>query len=208
MKRNKQTNEVNREQNEVGTALGLRPGAQQVIEGLLAHRTRAAGFLSEASVHRPSRGKKWVATFTGPQGGQIWRTTGTTDHDKALLLARHWEREASEERAKVVRSPLPRFRVRRSDLGVFTQREVARILKMSERAVREVEHRAIRKLLNHPSLKRTWQAYLSGDLDEGADGALTPAELSALFTLARTPAEFELLEKLLELMRLTNLGGA
>src|SRR5258706_2542316 len=48
----------------------------------------------EASVYLPRRGRIWVATFTGPQGGQTWRSTGRTNRDQAMIFARRWEAQA------------------------------------------------------------------------------------------------------------------
>jgi hypothetical protein len=65
--------------------------AQQIVEILLTGDPLAEPRLVEASVHLPKRGTVWVATFTGSEGGQNWRSTGLTDREQALLVARnHW----------------------------------------------------------------------------------------------------------------------
>jgi hypothetical protein len=161
--------------------------------------------LYEASVHRPLRSRVWVATYTGPTGGQVWRSTGLTDRDQALLLARDWEAQARAQREKLTRRRIkPVLRVRRSEpgpgRGTLTQKEVARLLNMSERGVREIEHRALQKLRSHPLLKQVWQQYLGGDLDE-AQNLFTPDEIEALFSVALTPVERVLIQKLVRLAR-------
>jgi len=71
---------------------------------------------------------------------------------------------------------------------------------MSERGVREVEHRALRKLRAHPLLKQLWHDYLAGALDE-ARARLTRAEIVALFDLAYSLAELRLIEKVLRIVQ-------
>jgi hypothetical protein len=66
-------------------ARNTHPVAQTIVAMLLEEP------LCEASVHRPKRGQVWVATFTGPAGGQIWRSTGLTDYDQAFVVAKQWE---------------------------------------------------------------------------------------------------------------------
>lgn len=148
--------------------------------------------MSEASVHLPKRSRVWQAVFTGPEGGQVWRSTGLTDREQALLVAKQWEREARAEHAKLGRSPRrPAMCVRRTTpltgTGPLTQREVAMLLNISERAVKAIERRAIQKLRNHPMLREVWQQFLSGELDED-QLILTSEEVEALFHLARTKA--------------------
>lgn len=82
----------------------------------------------------------------------------------------------------------------------LTQREIATILRVSERAVRNIERRAIKKLLAHPGLRQIWKDYLSGQLDEG-ELALTPREVEALFGLVRTREEWLVVRKVLRVMR-------
>ncbi len=70
---------------------------------------------------------------------------------------------------------------------------------ISERAVREIERRAIEKLRRHPLLREIWQKHLSGELDENQP-TLSQDEVEALFNLARTPDEQHLIEKVLALI--------
>jgi len=177
--------------------------AQQIVRILLAQEPVAESRLAEATVHLPKRGTVWVASFTGAGGGQVWKSTGLTDRDQALLVAKDWEAKAREQRARMGHTPRkPILRVRRSEPGLgpplLSQREVAQLLHMSERGVREVERRAFRKLRNHPLLKQVWQQYLSGELDENQP-TLTQDEIQALFNVARTPEEQHLIEKVLRL---------
>lgn len=178
--------------------------AQQIVRILLAQEPVAESWLAEASVHLPKRGTVWVATFTGPAGRQMWRTTGLTDRAQALLVARKWEAEAREQRTRLGQTPrMPVWRVRRAEpgsgIGPLTQRKTALLLGISERAVREIERRAIEKLSRHPLLLDVWQRYLGGELDEHQP-ALTQDEIEALFNLTRTPEEQHLIEKVLALI--------
>jgi len=158
--------------------------------------------VQEASVRLPPRSTRYVATFSGPEPGvQVARSTGTADRDKALRLARKWEREARREReAKKAAQP---------DTGAFrgtafglSQREVAALLRVSERAVRAIERRALRKLRQHPLLRQVWREHEFGEpaippqVDE-ADVGLTKEEIEALVGLAWTPLEQRALAKLL-----------
>jgi hypothetical protein len=171
---------------------------------LLGENVLSKAILLEASVHRSRGSQIFAATFTGPEGGQVWRTTGLTDHDQALVLARHWEAEARAQRNSLGRTPSkPGTRVRHSQTGTrigFSQKEVAQILNLTERGVRAIERRALRKLFNHPRLKEIWNLFLSGELDEDS-WALDPAEIAALFDLARTPEELRLIEKVLSIVQ-------
>ena len=180
--------------------------AATIVSTLLGEQPLAAAPVCEASVHLPRSGSIWVASFTGPNGGQVWRSTGLTDHDEALRLARKWEAEARAQRLNLggTRSN-PLLRVRREEpgtprSGTLTQREVAQLLKMSERGVRAVERRAFEKLRQHPLLRQVWQQFLAGELDEHQLG-LTPEEIKALFKLARTPEERGVIEKILRLIQ-------
>src|SRR4051794_7580257 len=90
--------------------------------------------LSEASVHRPTRGKIWVACFTGSEGEQVWRSTGLADREQALLVARRFEAQARTQRraAKRPRPPLPHHRSGNSHAAaLLTQKEVAQLLGIS-----------------------------------------------------------------------------
>ena len=127
--------------------------------------------LIEACVTLPARGHRWVAVFTGPEPDtQVWRSTGLTDYHAALALAKKWEAEAKAQRANQTVSRPPSLRVRRQRWrlagapGPRTQKEVAAILKISERAVRKNEKRALRKLFRNPVVQQLWKDYLQGEL--------------------------------------------
>jgi hypothetical protein len=47
-------------------------------------------------------------------------------------------------------------------------REVAMLLKISERGVRTIERHALRKLAQHPQLREIWSSYLAGEISEPA----------------------------------------
>lgn len=180
--------------------------AATIVNTLLGEEPLSEAPVCEASVHLPQRSRVWVAAFTGPNGGQVWRSTGLTDHDQALVLAKHWEAKARAQRLGLGR-PLQRpiLRVRRQQpgtapSGLLTQKEVAQFLQMSERAVRAAERRAFQKLRQHPLLRQAWQQFLAGELDEHQPG-LTPEEIEALFNLARTPEERGVIEKVLRLIQ-------
>jgi hypothetical protein len=175
--------------------------AASIVSALLGEEP-----LAEATVHLPRRGRIWVASFTGPSGGQIWKSTGITDREQALLVAKRWEAEARAQRLSVGRTRRkPIWRVRRQQpgsapSGLLTQKEVALLLNMSERGVREVERRALQKLRSHPLLRQAWQEYLIGELDE-AELVLTRQEIEALFAVAHTPEERGLIQKVLRLIQ-------
>jgi hypothetical protein len=96
------------------------------------------------------------------------------------------------------------WRVRRLALSAgicpLTQREVAVLMDLSERAVREIEHRAVQKLRNDPRLREVWRQYLAGELDE-EQSTLTREEIKALFNLAVTQEEWRVIEKVLRLIQ-------
>jgi hypothetical protein len=182
-----------------------KPIAEAIVEVLLGDNPQPYLPISEATVHLPNRGRVWQAVFTGPEGGQVWRSTGLTDREQALLVAKKWEREARAERAKLGRSPSrPAMCVRRSTpftgTGPLTQREVAVLLKISERAVKAIERRAIQKLRQHPVLREVWQQFLAGELDE-YQLALAPEEIEALVGLTRTAEEQVVLHKTLRFIQ-------
>ena len=177
-----------------------------IVEVLLGDKLLPPLPISEATVHLPRRSRVWQAVFTGPEGGQVWRSTGLTDREQALLVAKKWEREARTERAKLGQPPRkPAMRVRRTSSFTgtepLTQREVALLLNISERAVKAIERRAIQKLRNHPLLREVWQQFLSGELDEH-QLILASEEVEALFALARTLEEQFVLQKVLRLIRM------
>ena len=121
--------------------------AMTIVRTLLDDLPPAKALVCGASVHLPRSGSIWVASFTGPSGGQVWKSTGLTDQDQALVLARRWEAEARAQRLKLGRpARKPTLRVRRDSpgavrSGLLTQKQVALLLNMSERGVREVERR-------------------------------------------------------------------
>ena len=174
------------------------PSAAEVIVEILLDNAP----LSEATVHRPKRGSVWVASLTGAGGGQTWRSTGLSDRAQALLVARRWEAQARAERARLGRTRRKAvLRVRHSEPGTgagLTQEEVAQLMRISVRAVRNIEKRAIRKLFNHPVLRQLWRDYSAGDLDE-QQLRLTAAEIDALFALTRNPEGRQVIQKVLRL---------
>ena len=171
----------------------------------------AAWALVEASVHLGTRGKTFTASFRDETGEQVWKSTGMTDRQAALALARKWEADAKRKRATQGDLPKkPTIRVRRgsgeSALGLFSQAEVAAILRVSERTVRATEQSAFQKLRNHPSLKEFWREWQGGQVEEAAvpmdrGMELSHAEIAALLALARTPTELRALKKLIALTR-------
>ena len=173
-----------------------------------------SGSLGESSVHLPARGTKWVAVYTGPEPGkQIWRSTGLTDRTAALRLAKQWEAEARMQRLKAPGRPKTlRHRVRsaREDTASvpgLTQREVALILGLSERAVRNIEKRALAKLRSHPEVKALLDEYAVRSAGIKEDQMYTTwepgfrdwswTETVALLGLARSAEEREVLRLLL-----------
>jgi hypothetical protein len=184
--------------------------AEQLVELILdADLPVKAALLDEAAVRRPRRGRIWIAVFTGPEPGQVWRSTGLEDREQALALARKWEAEARRERAArggISRKPTIRVRPGGAEKGVglLTQKEVAAILKLSERAVREIERRAFAKLRR--ALRSFWREHTSGDVEEGrrrpvAGGFdFTSAEIRAMFARTRNDFERQTLRKVLALI--------
>jgi hypothetical protein len=156
----------------------------------------------EASVHRPHRGRIWVATYRDGSGRQFWRSTGLTDRSAAMIVAQELERAARRERsdqANLIGEPVVRLRHGSGKSGPgLTQREVGLILRISERAVREIERRAIDKLRCHPVLRAIWRQ-IGEAVGSAEDLDLSRAEMAALYALARTPAERQALRKLVSL---------
>jgi hypothetical protein len=133
--------------------------------------------------------------------------TGTTDRQAALALAQEWEREAAR-RGGGPRPPLKAL-VRiaggsgPADIG-FTQQEVALILRISERAVRTIERRAVEKLRRNPALRELWREWTQGEIEEEfvptSDWNLVPAEIAAVYGLAQTTAERKVIQKVMALV--------
>jgi hypothetical protein len=183
----------------------LEQAAGQIIKMLLEEELPPRMLIHEASIHRGKRSHIFVATFTAPTGGQVWKTTGSRDYQEALMLAQQWEAEAKTQRATLGRSPRKaHIRVSGGKQGPaikpLTQEQVAKILKMSVRSVRQIEHRAISKLRNHPMLRELWRQFLSGELNEDYP-TLTPTEIEALFDLGITVEELSLIEKIVEVVQ-------
>ena len=172
---------------------------QELIEILLEEdKPPAAWLLIEASVHLGTRGKTYNASFRGPDGQPIWKSTGLTDREKALALARQWEKKLAP---KVRRPKQPETHLR---AGGHTHQEVAAILRVSERTVRKEEKSAMRKLRNHPALRQFWKEWLGEQITESTAPEtgtwdLTPQEINALLALAQTPLELLALQKLIAL---------
>lgn len=175
----------------------------QIINELLEGNDWARRLIGEASVHRPRRGRIWVASFTGAEG-QEWRSTGTADQSLALARAQEFEAAARGQKAKAVqtvtrRTPGIRQTAGRHDRGL-TQREIGLLLGISERAVRAIEKRALRKLARHPHLRNVWRQFLAGELTEQGH-RLSAVEIKALRGLTRSRAERDALRKALELVQ-------
>ena len=186
-------------------------GPKEIVEILIeTDGPVSARRLVEVSLHLPRRGTKWVAAFRDANGRQVWRTTGLREREPALVLARRWEAEAKRRRAAQPAAP-PKLTIRvrpgsaEKELGCLSQKEVAAILRMPERAVREVERRAFEKLRRHPALKDFWREWTTGQIKETAlrvskQWTLSRVEIAAVYALAETPAEQQALRKLLALM--------
>ncbi|MHB8519953.1 MAG: sigma factor-like helix-turn-helix DNA-binding protein [Limisphaerales bacterium] len=83
----------------------------------------------------------------------------------------------------------------------MNQHEVAAVLGMSVRAVREIERGAFEKLRRHPALQQFWREHVTGEVEEAvASPDLDGAEIAALFNLPRTPLEQRAVIKLLAAM--------
>jgi hypothetical protein len=185
-------------------------GPHDIVEILIqADAPVCARHLVEVSVHLPRRGTRWVAAFRDANGRQVWRATGLREREPALVLARRWEAEAKRRRAAQPAAP-PKLTIRvrpgsaEKELGCLSQKEVAAILNLSERAVRDVERRAFEKLRRHPALKDFWREWQTGEIKETAlrvlkQWTLSRAEVAAVYALARTTVERQALRKLLAL---------
>jgi hypothetical protein len=148
--------------------------AERIVDCLLDLDSAACleALLGEASVHLPRRGKVWVAAFRDEHGEPRWRSTGLADRKAAQAIADEMEAAARRKRAELGIQTRSKTRVRAGSgehaLGQLTQREVAVILKISERAVRQIERRAIEKLRNHPLLKQVWREWQGREIEEDA----------------------------------------
>jgi len=144
----------------------IKKTAEIVVECLLDPE------LFEATVRRTPRSWRWVEVFTGSEPGkQVWRSTGLADRDAALALARKWEAEARRDRGTsglLARKPTIRVRPGSGEaaVGLLTQKEVAAVLGLSVRAIREIERRPFEKLRRHPALLRFWREHGTGDVEE------------------------------------------
>ena len=174
----------------------------KIVNELLQGDQWARKLMGEASIHLPRRGKKWVASFTGPEGQQ-WKSTGTADPALARAKAAEFEAAAGVQRMNPSRSvrrpPGNRQSAEHRDRGL-TQREVGLLLGLSERAVRAIEKRALRKLACHPDLREVWRQFLAGELTEQAHRLSAP-EINALWGLTCSPAERAALRKALEVVQ-------
>ncbi len=101
--------------------------------------------LLEVVVRKPPRSGFYLAVYTGPNGGQVARSTGLRDREAALALALRWERAARVER-ETQRAAGGQVRRRTRGDALMTQDQVARIMGLSTRGVRSIEARALRKL--------------------------------------------------------------
>ncbi len=151
--------------------------------------------LIEASVHRPNRGRIWVATYRDGSGRQFWQSTGLTDRSAAMILAQEWERAARRARAE---QGYPR-RLGSGRIGArqFTRKEIAIFMGLTERGVFEIEKRALRKLKQHPAVRALWREWVGEGAATAEDIELTDAEIQAVYDLAWTPAERRVLDKLM-----------
>jgi Sigma-70, region 4 len=185
-------------------------GPHEIVEILIqTDGPVSARHLVEVSVHLPRRGTRWVAAFRDGTGRQVWRSTGLREREPALALGKRWEADAERKRAAQGAVPTKlTIRVRPGsadkELGCLSQKEVAAILRMSERAVREVERRAFEKLRRHPALKDFWREWTTGQIKETSlrptkQWTLSRAEVAAVYALAGTTVERQALRKLLAL---------
>jgi DNA-directed RNA polymerase sigma subunit (sigma70/sigma32) len=119
--------------------------------------------LTEATVRLPPRSHRWIAVYMGQEPGeQVAKSTGLTDRQAALELARKWEAEARQRR--VERQRRPGAGIERIEPGGLSQRQVAAILGLSPRSVRAIERRGLRKLRRHPAVRQMWKEFGRADL--------------------------------------------
>jgi hypothetical protein len=157
-------------------------------------------------VHLPHRGTIWMATFRDQNGKQVWKSTGQRDRKAAQVIADELEAEARRRRAaQRARPKKPTIRVRPGSaehaVGLLSQREVAVLMQMSERSVRETERKAFEKIRNHPLLRELWSEWMGREVEESdLDWQLSAGEIAAVGNLAQTPEERRVLRKVMGLM--------
>lgn len=171
-----------------------------VVEILLSSQNvPKARALIEASVHLPKRGTRWIGTYRDGSGRQLWKSTGQTDKRAALIVAQKLEREARQAWAEQAVLEKPVIRARPGG-GGLTQKEVALLVGLSERAVRDIEKRALRKLRQHPALRALWREKVRESAASKVNLELNDAEVAAVYGLARTWAERQAVDKLMALV--------
>ena len=174
--------------------------AIEIVEILLSSGDApSARRLIEASVHLPKRGKRWIATYRDGSGHQFWRSTGQTDRRAAFVVAQKLEQEARKTHAEQGDPIRPASK--EGSVGQFTQKEIAILMGLSERAVREIEKRALRKLKQHPAVRELWREWVGEGATSTLDLGLTSAEAAAIYALARTRAERQAVDKVMALVR-------
>ncbi len=190
----------------VERSYGMAPN--ELVEILIqADGPVCARWLLEFSVHLPHRGSRYVAAFRDETGRKVWRTTGLRDRKAAMAVAREWEADA--RRKRLAQGALPRkpvIRVRRGsaehEVGLMSQAEVAAFMHISARAVRDAERRGFDKIRRR--MREFWNEWLTGEVEEAAsqalaDWVLTREEINAVYALAQTPEERQVLRKVLAL---------
>ena len=155
----------------------------------------------EVSLRLPNRGTRWLATWTGPDGLPRTKSTQLQDRAAALDLAKEWEAADRVERANRREQNSAGFAYQHGRKhAALTHAEIAAILRLSERAVRGIERRALHKLRQHPLLREVW-AELTDGLRENEDVVdFAPDELAALWGLVRTHFERLALLKVLVIL--------
>ena len=126
--------------------------------------------------------------------------------DASVHLPRRSDRKPALAVANKPRKPTIRVRPGSGEreLGLLTQREVAVILRISERAVRAIEKRAFDKIRRQ--LTDFWREWTDSEIEETtllvdwSDRPLTGAEIAAVYGLARSPAERQALRRLFALV--------
>jgi hypothetical protein len=200
---------TDRDQCRALTAVVIGMNAPEFVELLLDKSIpSSARALLEASVHLPARSGVFVASFRDETGKQVQHSTGKRNRTAAQIVADTWEEEARRKRISAGGQPKkPTIRVRQGgpehQAGLRTQAETAAMMKISERAVRELERSAFTKLRNNPKLRAFWREWVGGGgIKEGRDPGdwqLTQAETAALLGLAKTPFERQVLRRLIRL---------